>query len=163
MTASPLSSLRILVGAVGTAPVIIVVLMGYVLSDTIRDPLPWPYLGIVVTLGVALAILISRIGYRVAPLPRRTPRAEAEARSRTAYQSRLYLRLAAAEIPMLVAVVLAFVTRTGGFAVVLFGAGMAINLIFTYAWPSERSIARTAEALESAGARSHLREALGVR
>ena len=83
------------------------------------------------------------------------------ARSRLSYQAALFRRMSVAELPLLISLALAFVTY-GGFYLVLFGAAVTLNLLVVHVWPTERSVDRTAASLELGGARSHLREALGL-
>ena len=144
------------------APWIICLSMWFVLSGSLGDEFPWPFLAVVAVSGVIVGWVISVIGYRAAPLPPGMPGPDAAARSRSAYTSTLFIRLALAEVPLLVSMALAFVTLTGGFYVVLLGAAVSIVLMLIHVWPTERSVDRVADSLERGGTRSHLREALGL-
>ena len=151
-----------MVAALMGAPWIICLAMWFVLSGSLGDELPWPFLAVVAALGVLVGSAITVIGYRAAPLPTGMPGGEAKARSRTAYLSGLFLRLALAEVPLLVSMALAFITLTGGFSVVLLGAVISMVLLLVHVWPTERSVDRVADSLERGGTRSHLREALAL-
>lgn len=156
-----LRQLRVMVGALLAAPLLIVVAMWFVLGETLTDPTPWPFVIAVVAVGLVGDMVIRTFGYRTVVLPRGLSRADAMARSRLSYQAALFRRMTIAELPMLIALALAFVTY-GGFYLVMFGAAMTLNLLAFHVWPSERSVDRTVASLELDGAHSHLREALGL-
>ncbi len=164
-SSAPWVSLRLVVAVVMGAPWIICLSMWFVLSGTFagdETPFPWLFLAVVAALGVVVGLVITVIGYRAAPLPTGLPAAEAAARARTAYTSRLFLRMALAEIPLLVSMALAFVTSRDGFYVVLLGAVVSVVLMLVHVWPTERSVDRVADSLERGGTRSYLREALAL-
>lgn len=150
-----------MVGALLAAPVVVLVAMGFLLADSLTDPTPWPFVLGVVVLAVVGEIVLRTVGYRTVVLPRGLSRADAMARSRLSYQAALFRRMTVAELPMLVSLALAFLTY-GGFYIVLFGAAATLNLLAFHVWPSQRSIDRTIDSLEAGGARSYLREALGL-
>jgi hypothetical protein len=150
-----------MVGALLAAPVLIVVAMWFLLGDTLTDPTPWPFVIAVVVIGVVGELVLRTFGYRTVLLPTGLSRADAMARSRLSYQAALFRRMSVAELPLLISLALAFVTY-GGFYLVLFGAAVTLNLLVVHVWPTERSVDRTAASLELGGARSHLREALGL-
>ena len=164
-SSAPWVSLRLVVAVVMGAPWIICLAMWFVLSVSYADdetPFPWLFLAVVVAVGALVALVITVIGYRAAPLPTGLPAAEAASRSRTAYTSRLFLRMALAEIPLLVSMALAFVTLRDGFYVVLLGAVVSMVLLLVHVWPTQRSVDRVTDSLERGGTRSHLREALAL-
>jgi hypothetical protein len=156
-----LRTLRIMVGALLAAPLVIVVAMWFVLGDTLTDPTPWPFVIAVVALGLVGELVLRTFGYRTVVLPRGLSAADTMARSRLSYQAALFRRMSVAELPLLIALALSFVTY-GGFYLVLFGAAMTLNLLVVHVWPSQRSVDRTAASLELGGADSRLREALGL-
>ena len=156
-----LRTLRIMVGALLAAPLIIVLAMWFVLGHTLTDPTPWPFVIAVVALGLVGELVLRTFGYRTVVLPRGLSAADTMARSRLSYQAALFRRMSVAELPLLIALALSFVTY-GGFYLVLFGAAMTLNLLVVHVWPSQRSVDRTAASLELGGADSRLREALGL-
>ena len=159
--ANHLRQLRVMVGALLAAPVIIVVAMWFVLGDTLTDPTPWPFVIAVVALGLVGEVVLRTFGYRTVVLPRGLSAADTIARSRLSYQAALFRRMSVAELPMLIALALSFVTY-GGFYLVLFGAAVTLNLLVVHVWPSQRSVDRTMVSLELGGAPSRLYEALGL-
>lgn len=160
-TAGHLRQLRIMVGALLAAPLIIVVAMWFVLGHTLTDPTPWPFVIAVVAIGLVGELVLRTFGYRTVVLPRGLSAADTMARSRLSYQAALFRRMSVAELPLLIALALSFVTY-GGFYLVLFGAAITLNLLVVHVWPSQRSVDRTAASLELDGADSRLREALGL-
>jgi hypothetical protein len=159
--ANQLRTLRVMVGALLAAPVIIVVAMWFVLGHTLTDPTPWPFVIAVVAIGLVGGAVLRTYGYRTVVLPRGLSAEETLARSRLSYQAALFRRMSVAELPLLIALALSFVTY-GGFYLVLFGAAMTLNLLVVHVWPTQRSVDRTAASLELDGADSRLREALDL-
>lgn len=159
--AGQLRQLRIMVGALLAAPVLIVIAMWFVLGHTLTDPTPWPFVIAVVAIGLVGELVLRTFGYRTVVLPRGLSAADTMARSRLSYQAALFRRMSVAELPLLIALALSFVTY-GGFYLVLFGAAITLNLLVVHVWPSQRSVDRTAASLELDGADSRLREALGL-
>jgi hypothetical protein len=90
------------------------------------------------------------------------PPAVAAGRARSAYLVTVFLRLALAEIPLVVSMALAFLPPTGGFWVVLLGAVITLGLTLIHVWPTQRSVDRVSDSLERSGTRSHLRESLAL-
>ena len=159
--AGHLRQLKIMVGALLAAPVIIVIAMWFVLGHTLTDPTPWPFVVAIVAVGLVGEVVLRTFGYRTVVLPRGLSREETIARSRLSYQAALVRRMSVAELPLLIALALSFVTY-GGFYLVLFGAAITLNLLVAHVWPSQRSVDRTAASLELDGANSRLREALDL-
>lgn len=159
--ANHLRQLRIMVGALIAAPLVIVVAMWFVLGHTLTDPTPWPFVIAVVAVGLVGELVLRTYGYRTVVLPRGLSREETIARSRLSYQAALFRRMSVAELPLLIALALSFVTY-GGFYLVLFGAAVTLNLLVVHVWPSRRSVDRTMVSLELGGASSRLPEALGL-
>ena len=159
--ANHLRQLRIMVGALLAAPLLILVAMWFVLGHTLTDPTPWPFVIAVVAVGLVGELVLRTYGYRTVVLPRGLSPEETIARSRLSYQAALFRRMSVAELPLLIALALSFVTY-GGFYLVLFGAAVTLNLLVVHVWPSQRSVDRTAASLELGGATSRLREALDL-
>jgi len=156
-----LRQLRVMVAALLAAPLAILVAMWFVLGHTLTDPTPWPFVIAVVLVGLVGEAVLRTFGYRTVVLPRGLSTADTIARSRLSYQAALFRRMSVAELPLLIALALSFVTY-GGFYLVLFGAAVTLNLLVVHVWPSERSVDRTAASLELGGANSRLREALDL-
>lgn len=156
-----LRQLRIMVGAMLAVPVVVLVAMWFVLSDTVTDPTPWSFVIGVLALAVVGELVLRSIGYRTVVLARGLTKKEAMSQSRLSYQATLFRRMMIAELPMIVSLTLAF-TIPGGFYLVLFGSAATLNLLVLHVWPSERSVERTRASLELGGNRSYLREALGL-
>lgn len=159
--ANHLRQLRIMVGALIAAPLFILVAMWFVLGHTLTDPTPWPFVIAVVAIGLIGELVLRTYGYRTVVLPRCLSPEETLARSRLSYQAALFRRMSIAELPLLIALALSFVTY-GGFYLVLFGAAVTLNLLVVHVWPTQRSVDRTAASLELNGANSRLREALDL-
>jgi hypothetical protein len=138
-----------------------VVAVWFVLGHTRTDPTPWPFVIAVVAIGLVGGAVLRTYGYRTVVLPRGLSAEETLARSRLSYQAALFRRMSVAELPLLIALALSFVTY-GGFYLVLFGAAMTLNLLVVHVWPTQRSVDRTAASLELDGADSRLREALDL-
>ena len=156
-----LRTLRVMVGALIAAPLVIVVATWFVLGHTLTDPTPWPFVIAVVAVGLVGEVVLRTYGYRTVVLHRGLSREETIARSRLSYQAALFRRMSVAELPLLIALGLSFVTY-GGFYLALFGAAVTLNLLVVHVWPSQRSVDRTAASLELNGANSRLREALDL-
>ena len=156
-----LRQLRIMAAVLLTVPVIVLVTMWFVLSDTLTAPTPWPFVIGVLALAVVGELVVRSVGYRTVVLARGLTKDQAMAQSRLSYQAALFRRSAIAELPMIVSLALAF-TIPGGFYIVLFGTAATLNLLALHIWPSERSIERVQTSLELDGAHSYLREALGL-
>lgn len=153
------------VAAALMAPVFVLLAMWFVLASAPSSDEgsgPWANVAAVVLLAVMDGLVLTVLGYRAAALPPGLPSDQAAARSRTAYQTSMFVRLACAEIPMLVSMALAFRTLSGGLFVVLVGVLGTIVLLLVHAWPTARSVDRVSENLERTGTRSYLRESLGV-
>ncbi len=87
-----LRTLRIMVGALLAAPLVIVVAMWFVLGDTLTDPTPWPFVIAIVALGLVGELVLRTLGYRTVVLPRGLSAADTMARSRLSYQAALFRR-----------------------------------------------------------------------
>ena len=112
-----------MVAALLAAPVIVLVVMWFVLGDTLTDPTPWPFVVGIVILSVIGELVLRTVGYRTVVLPRGLTKADAMAQSRLSYQAALFRRMTIAELPMIISLALAFLTP-GGYYLVLFGAAL---------------------------------------
>jgi hypothetical protein len=158
VASSPGRSLRLLAFALLTSPVVMLVAVLVVLPPDQGE------LALPVAAGVLAAVLVGfvvaqRLGYRASPLPAGLDVDEARRRSVQAYQVSLLLRFVATEVPLVLALALAFVLQEGPWpymvAVVAGLPSMAFHVL-----PRARSIERVQAALEAGGVRSYLPEAL---
>lgn len=157
-----LASLRVLVGALLTAPVFIVVAMAFVLAPTEGALDATPLLVVPLVIGVAAFAVCEAVGYRTPAVVPGTPHEQARSQSVNAYRTTTTTRFAISEAVLFICVALGFVVTTGGYLLVVLGAVVAMALVWFECWPRERPVARTQAALERDGAPSYLREALGV-
>ena len=111
--------------------------------------------------GVALHVLVEATGYRPTPLDPSMSDADAAAAGRVRWQSSMILRFAVIEALAIVSLAAAFIVD-GGVWTYAVGALVSLGLMAVHIWPGSRSVTRTAEALESAGQDSFLRETFGV-
>lgn len=156
-----LRPLRILAGVLLAVPVVMLIVMWFALDNTLTQPTPWAYVIGVLVLAVVGHGILRATGYHAVALARGTSKKDAMAQSKLSYQTALFRRVMTAELPMIVALTLSF-TVPGGFYLVLFGCAATLNLLVLHVWPSERSVERVKTKLEAAGARSYLRESLGL-
>jgi 4-hydroxybenzoate polyprenyltransferase len=157
-----LASLRVLVGALLTAPVFIVLAMAFVLAPTEGALDATPLLAVPLVVGAAAFAVCETVGYRTPALAPGTPRDQAQSQSAIAYRTGTTLRFALCEAVLFICVALGFVVTTGGYLLVVLGAVVAMALVWFECWPRERPVARTQASLERDGAASYLREALGL-
>ena len=116
-----------------------------------------------VAAGAAIHFFCEATGYRAPALAAGLPRDEAETASRLAFQSGMIKRFAFAEALALVSLAAAFAEFGGAnFLGYVTGALVSLALMAVHVWPGERAVGRTMAALERDGARSYLREALGL-
>lgn len=153
-------SARILAGSLMGALLFMGFALFYVLPIDESPPL-WVFLAQLVT-GVAIHFFIETIGYRVRALEVSMSDDEAAAAGRARWQSSMILRFALCEFVALASIAAAFVIEEGGFLIYAVGALVSLVLMAVHVWPWARPIGRTAEALESAGQPSYLREAFGL-
>ena len=112
---------------------------------------------VLVALVAVGAFLSERVWLSASPLPADTDPAEAERDAVGIFAAQTVRKLIFCETPMLVAVVVAFVTDHGGWPLVV--AGFPGMLVLTYeVWPSPRNTSLTAAMLDSQGAESRLVE-----
>jgi hypothetical protein len=113
-TAAPVSRLRILAYSLLVAPVAALVALSFILApDGIGDPPAWSLLVVAGTGAVAMAGLLT-VGYRVSAISPTLSREEIDARAPALFTTGLILRSALCELPLLVAIGLAFVVADGG-------------------------------------------------
>ncbi len=159
-----LATLRILVLALMWSLVLIAFAMYFVLASS-DDGLARPPLWLVaaqVGAGVLVHVVVETVGYRVRAIAPGTPEAEARTRSGGAFRSALILRIALAEAIAVASLAAAFVVESGGFLGYVTGAVVSLVLVGFHGWPWTRPIDKTTESLERDGARSYLREQLGL-
>lgn len=153
-------SARILAGSLIGALVFIGIALVTVLP-TDETPPVWVF-GAQLAAGVAVHVVLEAIGYRPQPLDPSMGDDEAAAAGRVRWQSSMVLRFALSEFVALASIAAAFVLDPGGFSVYAVGALVSLVLMVVHVWPWSRPVGRTADALESAGRPSYLREAFNL-
>ena len=164
MTTSPgapafAQSVRILSGSLMAALVFFGVALFFVLGTEDTPPLWVPVAQ--VAAGVAVHVLLERIGYRIPPLDTDLSDADAQQAARARWQTSMMLRFALSEAIALVSLAAAFVLD-GGVWTYLGGAVVSLALMAVHVWPGARPVGRVADALEASGRQSHLREEFGL-
>ena len=154
--------LRVVVAALIVGVVAITAVLATVLGRTWADPLPWGQLGFVAAAAVIAFVVIERLQYGGHPLKPKLPADRALKRSRQVFVELLLVRLGIVTTVIVISVALPFIRPGGAIYPLLLGAAATLALLVVCVWPSERAIAKTERALESAGARSHLRASLGL-
>ena len=157
-----LTALRIVVAALIAGVVVVTVVLATVLGRTWSDPLPWAQLGFVAAAAVIAFVVIERFQYGGHPLKPKLPADRAAKRSRRVFVELLLVRLGIVTTVIVISIALPFLRPGGGVHPLLLGAAATIALLVICVWPSERAVAKTERALERAGARSHLRDSLGL-
>ena len=152
-------SSRMLVGAIMGALVFFGVALSFVLG-TEGTPPTWVLLA-QLAVGIGVHFLVETIGYRAEALDPGMPEGDAAVVARTRWQTAMMLRMALIEAIAILSLVAAFVIDEGVWTYVG-GAVVSLVLLAIHVWPSSRSITRTAEALESRGQLSFLRESFGL-
>lgn len=156
---------RMLSFALMSALVVMALAVWFVLDQSGGDKYAAPPLLMValqVLGGIAVYVLCDGIGYRLQPIEPGTPRKEAATRALRGWQSGFVMRFALCEIVALASLAGAFVIGDGGFVGYLVGAVISLALMGWFVWPGERTVGRTAEALEREGGTSYLREVMGL-
>lgn len=158
-----LRQVQVLAGAVIGSLVLTALVLGAAFPSNERFDTPplWLVVVQVVAAGVA-HVLVEAVGYRTGALDVGTPEAEARTQSMRAFTSGTVVRLGLCESIALGSVVAAFLVDTGGYVLILTGAGISLVLLTVHAWPGDGPIAKTMINLERDGARSYLREQLGL-
>lgn len=128
-------------------------------SGGFKAPPVWAVV-LVGALGIAAAVLVPLVGYRLPAITPGTPEDEARGIVVKAVQSSTILRFALSEAVAVVSVALSFVVGHGGAIVCLIGVAVAIALGVLHVWPSDRVLTRTREALEREDGQSYLDDVL---
>ena len=158
-----LRQVQTLVGAVMGSLVIIAVVLSVAFPEGERFEAPPLWLvGAQVAAAVVVHLLAESLGYRAAPLHVETDEVTARTTSGQVFTSRTIVRMALCESIALASVAVAFLVDSGGYAGVLTGAAVSLALLAVHAWPHAGPVDRTAASLERDGARSYLREQLGL-
>lgn len=155
---------RTLVGSMMGSLVIIAIALYFVLvtpSHGLEAPPLW-LAGAQVAAGIVAHLLVESVGYRAPAIPPGTPEGEARTRAAAAFTTGNILRFGLCESIALGSVAAAFVVESGGFVGYLTGAAVSLVLMAVHAWPGERPIGKIQASLERDGARSYLREQLGL-
>jgi hypothetical protein len=143
-----------------------VVVLGVIVYLSVPDAdlaLPSEYvMGGQVVAGVAIALILSTIGFRVAPITPGTTPEQAKAEALQKHQMSVILRLALSELIALVSVTLAFILTEGQLMTYVIGGVISLVLMAVFAYPSASNIRRVEASLDSAGAQSRLAATFGV-
>jgi F0F1-type ATP synthase membrane subunit c/vacuolar-type H+-ATPase subunit K len=153
-----LSTLRLLVAVVAGA----LVLMGVAVSVILGFGAPalWAVV-LLLLLGVLAYLALDKTGYRVPPVSPHLSAEAAKTRAVGLLRTSLMRRLALAESVAIIGLVLSFVA---GQTALLFWLGTALTvlLLALHVWPSLRTVDRLVLNLEKEGARTGLRQFLGL-
>ncbi|MEU6136519.1 hypothetical protein [Nocardioides sp. NPDC047086] len=143
-----------------------VVVLGVVVYLSVPDAdlaLPSTYvIGGQVVAGVVIGLVLSTIGFRVAPVTPGTDPEKAKSEALQKHQTSLILRLALSELVAIVSITLAFVLTEGQLMTYVIGGLISLALMAAFAYPSAGNVRRVEASLDSAGAQSRLAETLGV-
>ena len=153
-------STRILAGSLMMALVFIGIAMSFVLPP--EGSVSVVVLLIQLVAGVVAHGLVEAVGYRTPPLATDLSDEDAEAQARARWQSGMILRFAVSELIAIASLAAAFVLPEGDLLVYLGGAVVSLVLMGVHVWPWARPVGKVADALESGGKRSGLREAFGM-
>ncbi|KQX75460.1 MULTISPECIES: hypothetical protein [Aeromicrobium] len=136
---------------------VFLVLLFFMLGAT-DQPFPPIWLTVVLLALVAAgAFLAERVWLSASPLPAAGDPADTQREAVGIFAAQTVRKLIYAETPLLVAVVVSFVTDHGGWPIVV--AGFPGMLVLTWeVWPSPRNTSLSAAMLDSQGAESRLVE-----
>jgi len=157
------ATLRVLAVALGTAPLLLVAVLAFVLPTSWDDEPPvLVVLGLVVLAGIGF-LSAEAIGFHTEPLDASAARsvADAQRESVARFQTTMMLRFALTEMPILVGLAVSFVLDDGIWPL-LVSAAVGLPVMWFEIWPGRRNAAKLATRLEAGGVRSWLPEALGV-
>lgn len=112
--------------------------------------------------AVVVHVLVTVVGYRVPALAPGTDEATAGTTAGQAFLRGTIVRMSMCESIALASLAAAFAVDSVGYVAVLSGTAVALVLLLVHAWPHSGPVERTVAALERDGARSHLRERLGL-
>jgi len=159
-----ISQLRTLASSMMGSLVMIAVALFFVLvtpTEELEAPPLW-LLGAQVAAGVVVHLLVESVGYRARAIPPGTTETEARRLAGAAFTTGTVLRFALCESIAFASVAAAFLVESGGYAGYLTGAAVSLLLMAVHAWPGEGPVGKTQTSLERDGARSYLREQLGL-
>ncbi|MFI5623212.1 hypothetical protein ACIA03_07070 [Nocardioides sp. NPDC051685] len=143
-----------------------IVVLGVVVYLSVADAdltLPSTYvIGGQVAAGVVIALIVSTIGFRVAPITPGTAPEEAKGEALQKHQMSMILRLVLSELVALVSLALAFILTEGQVMTYVIGGAVSVVLMALFAYPSAGNIRRVEASLDSAGAQSRLAEAFAA-
>lgn len=156
-----LATLRIMASAfVLTVPLLGVVVGVALPPDQLLAVPPLNDLAVPIAVSVLAFALMLAFGHRVSALPPSTGSDDAARFGMTQFQTTLFVRLAIAEIPVLISLVMVFATEDASLVTYAIGAVASLLLHALYAFPSRASIARVEERLDRDGGQSHLSQSL---
>lgn len=153
---SPLTAMLPMVYSFLGAPIVLAVPVWLTIADMSEPPI-WVAV-LVLALVVGGFLLAETLGYATAPLPSDTDRDEAKRRSVAIWRSKLMVRFAVTEAPILIGLTLSFVAGSRWPFLVGLVAGWPILAYEVY--PHRRSIEKLQSRLDRDGASSFLAEAL---
>lgn len=143
-----------------------VVVLGVVVYLSVPDAdltLPSTYvIGGQVVAGVVIGLILSTIGFRVAPITPGTDPEKAKGEALQKHQTSMTLRLALSELVALVSIALAFILTEGQVMAYVIGGAISLLLMALFAYPSAGNVRRVEASLDGAGAQSRLADTLGV-
>lgn len=143
-----------------------IVVLGVVVYLSVPDAdlaLPSTYvIGGQVVVGVVIALVLSTIGFRVAPITPGTAPEKAKGEALQKHQMSVILRLVLSELVALVSLALAFILTEGQVMTYVVGGVISLALMAFFAYPSAGNVRRVEASLDSAGAQSRLAETFGV-
>ncbi len=158
-----LRQVQILVGAVMGTLVIAAIVLSVAFSAGERfDAPPLWLVGAQLAAAGVVHLEVGAIGYRTTALHVETTETEARQLSARAFKAGTVLRLGLCESVALGSVLAGLFVESGGYVVILSGAALSLVLMAVHAWPSDGPIDRAVTSLERDGARSYLREQLGL-
>lgn len=159
----PLLTLRIIAAAFIASAVIIAAPISFMIPSETWFAMPSAVsLALPLVVGAAAFGGIVTIGHRVPAVSPSTPPDEARSAAVGAFQTSFFLRLAFAEVPVLVGVAASVMDENGSAIPYVIGAVITLALHAAYAFPSAASVRRIERRLDRDGGRSALSRALGV-
>jgi hypothetical protein len=159
-----ISQQRTLVGSMMGSLVIVAVVLYFALvtpAHGLELPPLW-LVGAQVAAGIVVHLVVESVGYRAGAIPPGTAEQEARTWAAAAFTTGSVLRFGLCESIALASVGAAFLVEPGGYAGYLTGAAISLLLMAVHAWPGEGPVGKTQTSLERDGARSYLREQLGL-
>lgn len=161
--AGQLAVMRMIAGAfIGSALILALPVSFIVPSETWFAMPSVLSLALPIVLGAAALAGVLTVGHRVPAIARATPPERARTEAVGAFQTTFFIRLAFAEVPVLVGIAASVIDENGSAIPYAIGAVISLILLATYAFPSPASVRRVERQLDREGGRSHLSRALGV-